>query len=199
MSRLFYRIGGMLALLLTTAILSVSAHEGREVGEFNLVFGWREEPAFAGMMNGPEIILEAGHGEEHGDDHGGGHSDTDAAADEHSTFDWSSIEVNLQAEVTFGDQTTTVNFRRAWGTENHYIAELIPTLPGDYTFRVYGTIGDIAVEEIFSSADGQFSTVEPAGDIMFPALPAVDNSRIAALEARIAALEALLAEMSSGE
>lgn len=164
-----------LAALLLVA-LSVSAHEGREAGDYELYFGWRSEPAIAGVMNGPEIYVSV---------HGGAE---DAAFPE-------DIAVDLRAEVRFGDQTTIVTFRPAWGETGHYIAELIPTLPGDYVFHVTGTIGDTAVDETWDSADGGFSTVEPASDIVFPAVGSID-SRVAALEARLADLEARLAELT---
>jgi hypothetical protein len=160
---------------LLIVIIPVAAHEGREVGEYVLSFGWREEPAYAGMMNGPEVFIslhDAGEGEAFSQD----------------------VEVQLQTEVTFGDQSLTIPLRPAFETSGHYIADLVPTLPGDYTFRVFGTIGDTEVDETFSSADGEFSTVEPAGDILFPAVDNVDT-RIAALEEKIAALEAKLEEL----
>lgn len=174
----------VLALVLL-AIVPVAAHEGREVGDYVLTFGWRNEPAYAGQFNGPEISLalaeaEHGHGEE---------SDHDHAAEFPAD-----IEVALQAEVTFGSETTTVFFRPQWGTTGHYIADLIPTLAGDYTFHITGTIGDVEVDEVFSSADGGFSSVEPLGDILFPAVGDAE-SRIAALEAQIADLTARLAAL----
>lgn len=200
MKRHVFLIFSLMVLLLAVALVPASAHEGREVGDYTLVFGWRVEPAYAGMMNGPEIILSVGHGDDHDDhsgedDHGDDHDDDHSSDDHDEVIDLGSLEVDLRAEVSFGNQTTTISFRRAWGTTDHFIAELIPTLPGDYTFRVYGTIGDVEVNETFSSADGQFSTVEPAADIMFPALPVVDNARVEALEARIAELERLIVEL----
>lgn len=193
MKRYTFRIFSM--LLLAVALIPASAHEGREVEDYTLVFGWRVEPAYAGMMNGPEIILSIGHSDH--DDHSGedDHGDDHSSDDHDEVIDLGSLDVDLRAVVSFGSQTATVTFRRAFGTVDHFIADLIPTLPGDYTFRVYGTIGDLEVNETFSSADGQFSTVEPAGDIMFPALPVVDNARLEALEARIAELERLIAEL----
>lgn len=209
MKKSFYFALSLLVLMALTALAPAFAHEGREVGEFRISFGWQNEPAYAGMMNGPEIFIsfaENGdhdhhdHGHDHGDagiaqtvsfERGHGHDHDDHG---HNGMSIADVPVSLQAEVSFGDQTTTVTFRRAWGTDNHYIAELIPTLPGDYTFRVFGTIGDVEVDEVFTSADGMFSTVEPAGDIMFPALPSAD-AQIAELEARIEALEAIIAEI----
>lgn len=204
MKKSFYLALILLLLMALTVLAPSLAHESREVGEFRIVFGWQNEPAYAGMMNGPEIFISfTGDGHDH-DDHGGGHSDAGNASfqfvhgddhdHDHGEMSIADVPVSLQAEVSFGDQTTTVTFRRAWGTDNHYIAELIPTLPGDYTFRVSGTIGDVEVDEVFTSADGMFSTVEPASDIMFPVLPGAD-ARIADLEARIEALEAIIAEL----
>jgi hypothetical protein len=46
-------IVGILALIIGT----VAAHEGREVGAYELVFGWRVEPALAGYPNGPELYI----------------------------------------------------------------------------------------------------------------------------------------------
>lgn len=161
--------------------VTIFAHEGREVGEYELHFGWRVEPAYAGLMNGPEVFIAA---HEH-----------EGEPTPETPVDISTLEVNLQAEVSFGDQTTTVTFRPAWGETGHYIAELMPTLPGDYSFHLTGTIGDIAVDEVFTSADGEFGSVEPTTDVTFPLLPIVDNARIEALEARIAELEALVAEL----
>ncbi|MFN8565428.1 MAG: hypothetical protein U0703_28225 [Anaerolineae bacterium] len=43
----------MAALVLAAAF--VSAHEAREVGDYAVTFGWRVEPAYAGLYNGPEF------------------------------------------------------------------------------------------------------------------------------------------------
>lgn len=145
------------------------AHEGREVGDYVMEFGWREEPAYAGMINGPEVYVE-----------------------HHDTGDFpAEVEVDLRAEVTFGSESKTVLLEEGEET-GHFTATLIPTLPGDYTFRIFGTIGDVEVDETFNSADGEFSTVEPASDVMFPSVPDTAEllQRIEALEARLAELEA---------
>ena len=48
------RVGVLLALFAT-----VSAHEGREVGDgkYEIVFGWRVEPAYTNLLNGPELEI----------------------------------------------------------------------------------------------------------------------------------------------
>jgi hypothetical protein len=158
------------------ALLSVgiaAAHGDHEVGDYVVVFGWRSEPAYAGMFNGPEIYIE--------------------------THDGAAAEVNaeLQAEVTFGPVSTTVFFEPAFGETGHYIVDLIPTMPGDYTFHITGKIGTTAVDLTFDSADGEFSSVNPASDILFPAPDADATATIADLEARLTALEARLAALES--
>ena len=165
---------------------TVMAHEGREVGEYELVFGWRNEPALVGYPNGPEILIRL-HGAEEADHvEGDDHNETeheDPLAD---------LVVSLQVEVAFGPATRTLELRPAFGETGHYIADLIPTRPGDYTFRVFGTIGDLEVDEVFTSADGSFSSVEPASDITFPdEIPSFVEllERIAELEAQVEALQ----------
>jgi hypothetical protein len=91
----------------------------------------------------------------------------------------------------FGDQTKTLLLQAAEDDPGHYIADLIPTRPGDYSFHVTGTIGDTSVDEVFSSADGEFSSVEPGSDILFPdtelSLPEL-QTQIQDLQAQVDAL-----------
>lgn len=191
MNSRFLRFVLLLVLMLAALVIPTSAHEGREVGEYVLTFGWRVEPAFAGVMNGPELFIEAHDHEAHEDEHAeeaeDGHSDV-------ATFE--GVEVSLQYTVSFGDQTLTAPLRQAWMEPGHFIADLIPTLPGDYTFRIFGTIGDTEVDETFSASDGQFSSVEPLTDVTFPSSEGME-AKIAALEDRIAALEAKIAELEA--
>jgi len=149
------------------------AHEHRTVGDYEITFGWRVEPAVAGILNGPELYI--------------------ASAEEGVTVEelLQAVEVTLQVEVSFGPASRTLELRPAFGETGHYIADLIPTRPGDYTFHVTGTIGDTAIDETFTSADGYFSSVEPASDLQFPE-PQPDVSellqRIEALETEVEAL-----------
>jgi hypothetical protein len=132
-----------LSLLLT---LTATAHEGREVGEVSIVFGWRVEPAYTTLFNGPELRIA--------------HHETEEPIE--------GLEETLQLEISFGDQTKVLRLRAVFGEPGSYMADVIPTQPGDYTFHLTGTIGEDEVDETFTSADGDFSTVEPVSDIMFP-------------------------------
>jgi hypothetical protein len=70
--------------------------------------------------------------------------------------------------VSFGGKTKTLALRAVWNDPGHYTADLIPTQPGDYSFTLTGTIDDVEVNETFSAADGEFSSVNPIADIQFP-------------------------------
>ena len=105
--------------VLLLAVGVVSAHEGRDVGPYHIAFGWRNEPVYAGQFNGPEIFIAPAD------------ATPEPGADEvHADASFASVPVDLQAEVTFGDQTTTVYFEPVDGEVGHFIAELDPDAAG---------------------------------------------------------------------
>lgn len=144
--KLIRRIGIVAMVLMTFVLLPVSAHEGREVGEYEIELGWQVEPAYTGQINGVEI-------------------DIIVAA---SSEGFEGAEITLQVEAVFGPAKKVLNLAADPEQVGHYTATLIPTRPGDYTFRLFGTIGETSVDETFSAAEGQFSTVEPISDLQFP-------------------------------
>ena len=50
----------------------------------------------------------------------------------------------------------------------HYIAEFVPTAPGDYSVRFFGSIEGNAIDETFYSGPDTFDTVIPSDAIQFP-------------------------------
>jgi len=137
-------------VLIAVVSLATTAygHERRAVGPYRFVVGFLTEPAFEGLKNGVDLrVLQA---------------DSEAPVE--------GLQDTLQVEVTHVPSTVRKNLklRTIYRDPGHYTADLIPTRPGDYTFHLTGTIGDTAVDETFSSADGEFSTVEPIDDIRFP-------------------------------
>lgn len=136
------------ALLLTLAILlqptTGLAHEHRDVGDYTFTVGFINEPAIQGDTNGIWVeILQ-------GDEPVTGLADT------------------LQAQVLFGDQTRDFTLTPAWGEDGVYRAVFIPTEPGDYTFRFFGQINDVDVDESFTSSPEGFDSVQPRADLEFP-------------------------------
>lgn len=179
-------MAGIIGVVCATGMaLPAFAHEEREVGDYVIAFGWRVEPALSGQLNGPDLYISL----------------PEPSADQETIL--AELAVDVQVEVSYGGETTTVALEPDFpfyeefdgvGYVN-YVANLLPTVPGDYTFQVTGTIGEQATDETFTSADGMFSTIEPAEDVMFPLGGMIDVAalleRIEALEARIAELEAL--------
>lgn len=174
----FILLIGLLALVSTVGL--VVAHEGREVGEYVIEIGWRVEPAYTSLINGPEITVTRHGGqdeEEHTEEETTGatpeveEEHSNAETEEHTEEESNGInglEDTLQIEVSFGPASKVLNLQPVLGEPGYYTADLIPMRPGDYTFRVFGTIEGVEIDETFSAADGQFSTVEPIEDIQFP-------------------------------
>ena len=50
----------------------------------------------------------------------------------------------------------------------HYIAEFVPTAPGDYQLRFFGSIEGNAIDETFNSGPDTFDTVVASDAIQFP-------------------------------
>lgn len=121
------------------------AHEHREVGEYELSFGWQVEPAFAGVPNGIEVEIH----------------DADGNPVE-------GAEGSLRVRVRIGPASRALTLSPAWNEPGRYVAALTPTRAGDYAFDFTGRIGTTTLRETFTSADGSFSTVEPASDTLFP-------------------------------
>ncbi|MBI1256151.1 MAG: hypothetical protein GC204_01650 [Chloroflexi bacterium] len=169
----------LLLALLVLVIVPVSAHEEREVGAYDVELGWRMEPPYTGLLNGPEFFVH-----------------------DHATGDpVTGLEDTLHLLVHLGDQEKMLTVYPVENDPGHYTADLIPTRIGDYTFHLFGKINDQDVDEQFTSADGYFDSVDPASDIMFPSLDTASASdstasaQIADLQAQIDALKVQLEQL----
>ena len=140
-------------LLLPLAALAVvpvlaspaSAHAHVEVGDYGLTVGFWSEPAFANLPNGPEVSVTEG-------------------AQEEPVVEG----VELQVDVTFGGETTTLALEPGFSEPSAYSADFIPTRPGTYEFRIYGSIGDQEVDETIVSGPDTFSDVNDPAEVAFP-------------------------------
>ena len=78
----------------------------------------------------------------------------------------------LLVEVTHvpSNVSRTMKLRPAYDDPGHYVADLIPTSPGHYRFRFFGTIEGEQVDLTFDSmaGGGDFDDVQPATAIQFP-------------------------------
>jgi hypothetical protein len=139
----------LLVLLLQTAGRAL-AHEGRPVGPYIFVVGFSTEPALEGLMNGVDLRVSVD-------------------AEPHS-LPVEGLEQTLQVEVIHvpSQASKIMNLRPVFGDPGRYTADFIPTAPGEYRLRFFGTIEDLAVDEIFESGPDTYSDVETAQDFQFP-------------------------------
>jgi hypothetical protein len=129
------------AIVLTAAIVAAAgaadAHETRLVGpndEYQLVVGFRVEPGFEDVVNGPDLIV--------------------TRASDHRPVDTDAGDIfNVQVEIQIRDheafsssvvQAATLNppVGKAFGTLNRYQGSFKPTVDGTYAFHITGTISD---------------------------------------------------------
>ena len=143
----FAAASALTVLLLTAA--PALAHEGRKLGDLEMVVGWGTEPAYASEVNSVQLLL-VHHGEPVVD-----------------------LGDTLDVEVTFGDETQSFTLEPffevgEFGTPGDYRAWLIPTEPGQYSFHFSGTIDGEEVDETFTSGPDTFDDVENPQSAEFP-------------------------------
>jgi hypothetical protein len=127
---------------------TLSAHEHRHVGDYNLVVGFMNEPAIVEQPNGLDLRVTTGHGDNPDPVEG--------------------LANTLNAEIIFGDQRLPLEIRARWGQPGAYTADVIPTAIGTYTFRIYGTIEGMQVDETFVGGPDTFSEVVGRNAMTFP-------------------------------
>jgi hypothetical protein len=142
--------------LLVGITSTAGAHERREVGAYQLVVGFLTEPAFEGLKNGVDLRV----------------------LDRETQQPVEGLERTLQVELTYvpSGAAKVLRLRTIYREPGHYTADIIPTVPGHYRFRFFGSLGETAVNATFESraGGGQFDDVDAAADLQFPErLPAL--------------------------
>lgn len=140
-------------ILLLVLATGASAHEHREVGEYEIIVGFMSEPALVNEPNGLSLAVHHGHGD-------GGHSE-DAEPVE-------GLQDTLQAEISYGGETQPLELRAQWGQPGSYTADVFPTAEGTYSFRIFGMIEETEIDETFVGGPDTFSEVHSKSDISFP-------------------------------
>ena len=142
-----FRRGSSLALVvLATALLidasPAFAHERRRIGDLEVVVGWADEPALAGYTNAVQFSVE-GPGAEEGE---------------------------LEVTVVFGEgvRGQPLPLEPAFDNPSEYLAPIIPTRPGTYTFEISGSVGAQAIDETFTSSENTFDDVRNPAELEFP-------------------------------
>ena len=82
----------------------------------------------------------------------------------------SGLGSTLQVELTHisTDAARTMPLTEVFSDPGHYTAAFIPTAPGDYRMRFFGSIEGNAIDESFDSGPDTFDTVVPSDAIQFP-------------------------------
>jgi hypothetical protein len=144
-------------VLLTPVI--ASAHEHRELadGRYSVVVGFSTEPAYSGFMNGLDLRVSD-------------NSMATPAADggEPVGAPVEGLEETLQVEIIYGDQKMALPLEPRWRTPGAYDAWVVPTAAGDYSFHIWGTIGETAIDETFTPGPETFSSILDQSTIQFP-------------------------------
>ena len=161
---------------------TADAHERRNLGPYQVVVGWLEEPAFSGVANAVDFrVMDT--------------RSTPAKPVE-------GLEKTLTVQVFQGGSTTPYNapFRTRFGNPGAYAADIIPTREGSYRFVIKGKIETLEVNETFESGPGRFDEIRPITQLQYPdKVPAgaelgrtLDDIRSTTDQVRIIAIVALL-------
>ena len=153
----------LVAMSLTAvAVRSALAHSRVEVGPYAVVVGWLQEPPIVGERNA--LVIEISEGE----------SPVEG------------VEATLDAELLYGRRTFRTNLNPTV-TPGLYTAEIFPTVRGQYAVRLFGTIGEVEVDEIVEPEE-----VFPASRIQFPQAQPDPGELQKEFQADIAELESQL-------
>ncbi len=142
------RLFATLALTLCLALLAsapASAHGKTQVGDYELEIGFHNEPAYLNQPNGLDLFV------------------TNSKTDEMVT----GLEDSLQAEIIFGSSKKAIQIEPQ-EEDGAYIAYMVPTEVGDYTWHIFGTIENTPVDVSMTSSPDTFGSVEPLSDYTFP-------------------------------
>lgn len=139
------RILPMLALALLITTQPVSARESRTIDEdITIETGFITEPPVQNDTNG--LWLRVTSGETPVED----------------------LESTLNPQVTFAGETRELPLAPVAGEPGTYSSVFIPTQPGEYSFRVAGTINDQPIDETFHASPDGVPLVASRLDYEFP-------------------------------
>ena len=181
------RLGAVLAvpIIAITLATTVSAHVVKSFGVYSVAMGWLHEPTYAGEINAVQVVVKDSKGAPVNDLNDG----------------------DLKVQVSQGGKSTDVlpllasfDPDTGLGTPGEYDAALIPTVPGDYTFHLTGSIHGTPVDETATSGDSTFDTVKDASAIEFPTQPLTTtalSANVVRVDGRVSTARSLASTASS--
>ena len=84
------------------------------------------------------------------------------------------LDQSLQVEVTTGGQSQVLTFSPNLSNDvppvfnGEYTANIEPTVAGSYSFRIFGTVNGVTVNETFTCGPTTFECVDPQSEVQFP-------------------------------
>ena len=134
------------ALLIPFTASVVLAHGHTTVGDYTLVIGFHNEPAYQSEPNGLDLFI----------------SNTKTKENINGLAD------TLKVEIISGSSKKELQIRPQWGRDGAYTAYVLPTKDGDYTWHIWGDIKGTPVDVSMTSSPDTFSAVEAKSAVAFP-------------------------------
>ena len=128
------------------AVGTAQAHGHTTVGDYELVIGFHNEPAYQGEPNGLDLFV------------------TNTKTGEKIN----GLASTLSAEIIYGNSAKPLLMKAQWGQDGAYTAYVLPTEVGNYTWHIFGTIKATPVDVKMTSSPDTFSAVQPKSSVSFP-------------------------------
>jgi hypothetical protein len=177
-------IAALASMLALTGAGSAAAHTVQQVGRYTVTIGWLHEPTYVGEQNAVQFLVH----------------DTSGPVDGISTDDLKLVVSTSTAQSDPLDFAPTFDEDTGLGMPGEYLAPIIPTAPGAYTFHLTGKIRAQVVDLTVSSSDSTFDSVISPSGIQFPVpLPAMGDvvTRLDRVDTRIATAQAAAADAAT--
>ena len=129
-----------------SAVGTAQAHGHTSAGDYSLVIGFHNEPAYQGEPNGLDLTVT--------------NTKTNAKV--------TGLASTLKAEIIYGDSKKTLKLVPQWGQEGAYTAYVLPTQAGNYTWHIFGTIEKTPVDVTMTSGQQTFGAVQQKSAVTFP-------------------------------
>lgn len=133
-------------LALLGSVGTASAHGHTMVGDYQLVIGFHNEPAYQNEPNGLDLFV------------------TNMKTQEKVN----GLESTLKAEIIYGSAVRALTVKPQWGQAGAYTAYVLPTEAGNYTWHIFGSIRGTSVDVKMQSSPQTFSAVEAKSSVAFP-------------------------------
>jgi hypothetical protein len=169
----------MAALAAALVVTSAQAHVLKDFGPYSVALGWVNEPTYVGQLNAVQVVIKDAKGK----------AIVDLADGDLKVV----VSVGGQASGPL-DLLNRYDRDTGLGVPGDYEAPIVPTVPGDYTFHLTGTIHSTTVDETATSSDSTFNSAVGETDIQFPAKP----PSLTEITTRLDRLDARLAAVASG-